>query len=154
LGFSVFVAPHMSEDERNAFRSALERMYDAEPDRAAGMAAWLLALLSTVGGGPRLAAYVARQPDKAWANWGWFGRRAGFLDMLAGLPDEASFVHEARRLIGKLSAPADLRLWLAATEWRELDLARDAVLAVSSKDEAAQMARILALVEAPETAAP
>jgi len=154
LGFSVFVAPHMSEDERNEFRTTLERMYDAEPDRSAEKATRVLALLSTVGGGPRLAAHVASQPDKAWQHTGWFWRPGGFLDMLAGLEDEAGFVHEARRLIGRLSTPSDLRVWLAATEWRELDLARDAVLATQNKEEAAAMARVLVQVEAPEAAVP
>lgn len=152
LGFSAYVVPQMSEDERRDFRGALEQRYDAEQDPA--KAALLLAFLSTVGGGPRLAAMVAKEPDKAWANKGWFDGPAGYLDMLAGLADEASFVSEARRLIGKLSSPSELRLWLAATEWRELDMAKDAVLAVRSKDEAAALARILALVEAPEAALP
>jgi predicted DNA-binding WGR domain protein len=154
LGFSSLVVPYMSVDERRELRSAIERMYDAEPDRSARKALWLLALLSTVGGGPRLAAHAASQPDNAWQNSGWFWRSGGFLDMLAGLEDEASFVHEARRLIGRLSTPADLRLWLAASEWRELDLARDVTLAMTAKDEAAAMARVMALVEAPEAALP
>jgi predicted DNA-binding WGR domain protein len=154
LGFSAFILPQMSEDERRDFREAMERMYDVEKDPSSLKAAMLLAFLSIVGGGPRLAASVANQSDKAWANQGWFWRPSGHLDVLAGLADEASFVREARRLIGKLSAPADLRLWLAATEWRELDLARDAVIAEHSKDNAAAMARVLALVEAPEAALP
>jgi hypothetical protein len=154
LGFSAFVAPHLSNEERNALRSAIEQLYDAEPDRSAGRALGLLALLSTVDGGPRLAAYVASQPDKVWINAGWFHRPAGFLDMLAGVSGEASFVHEARRLVGRLNAPSDMRLWLAATEWRELDMAKDAILATTSKDEATAMIRPLVLVEAPEAALP
>jgi hypothetical protein len=159
FGFHAFIAPHVSESERNDLRDAIERMYDAEPDRTAIRAALLLALLAAVGGGHRLAAHVASRLDKAWIGGGaWvadkygFERPAGFLNMLAGLPDEASFVRETRRLICVLRPPADLRLWLAATEWRELDLARDAVLAARNKDESAVMMRILALVEAPETA--
>ena len=159
FGFHAFVAPHVSESERNELRDAIERMYDAEPDRTAIRAALLLALLAAAGGGSHLAAHVASRPDKAWISGGahwwqtyWFERPAGFLNLLAGLPDEASFVREARRLVCVLRPLADLRLWLAATEWRELDFARDAVLAAQNKDEAAAMMRILALVEAPETA--
>ena len=112
-------------------------------------------LLSTVGGGERLAAWVASQADSAWDLSGdGYARSVGHLDVLAGLADEASFVREARRLIGGWRTPSDLRLWLAATEWRELDLGRDAVLAATAKDDAAAMARLLALVEAPEAALP
>ncbi|MBO0755784.1 MAG: DUF4132 domain-containing protein [Bradyrhizobiaceae bacterium] len=150
VGFSAHVVRQMSDNERRDFRASMERIYDAEQDPA--KAALLLAFLSTVGGGPRLAASVAKEPDEAWANTGWFHAPTGYLDMLAGLADEGSFVSEARRLIGKLSSPSDLRLWLAATEWRELDLVKDAVIAARSKDESTALARILALVEAPEAA--
>jgi predicted DNA-binding WGR domain protein len=154
LGFSARVVPQMSEKERHDFRGTMERMYDAEPDLSSPRAALIVACLSTVGGGHRLAAWVAAQPDDAWQSAAWYWRSTGHLDLLAGLDDEASFVREARRLIGRLGTPSDLWLWLAATEWRELDLARDAVLAKTAKDEAAAMARVLALVEAPEAALP
>jgi Domain of unknown function (DUF4132) len=151
LAFSRLVVPQMSEDERNDFRRAMARLYDAEPAPSSGGAVLRLAFLSTVGGGDRLAAWVAAQPDGAWLEFEWYGLPSGYFDVLAGLADEASFVREVRRLIGRLHRPSDLRLWLAATQWRELDLARDAVLATGTKEDAA---RTLALVEAPEAAMP
>ena len=155
LGFSAFVLPQMSEQERGDFRAAMERRYDAEADPSSLRATAMLAFLSTVGGGARLAAFAAGKPDKAWENQAWFGGpSSGHLDVLAGLADEASFVREARRLIARLVSVSDLRLWLAATEWRELEMAKDAVLAARAKDEAAALARTLALVEAPEAALP
>ena len=155
LAFSRFVVPQMSEEERNHFRGAMERMYDAEPAPSSGAAVLRLAFLSTVGGGDRLADWVAGQPDGAWA-FGYYGYNlsSGYLDVLAGLADEASFVREARRLIGRMTTPSDLRLWLAATEWRELDLAKNAVVGMTFRDDAATMARLLALVEAPEAVVP
>jgi predicted DNA-binding WGR domain protein len=146
--FAEYVAPHMTENERREYRAALEQMYDAEQDSAS--ADLLLGFLATVGGGSRLAAWVAKQPDKDWVDR-WISPS---LVILAGLADEASFASEARRMIGKLVEPSQLRLWLAATEWRELDRVKDAVIAARTKDEAATMARILALVEAPEAALP
>ena len=155
LAFSRLVVPQMSEEERNHFRGAMERMCDAVPDPSSAQAALRLAFLSTVGGGERLAAWVASQPDGAWTSFDWYCLLpSGYLDVLAGLPDEASFVRETRRLSGRLHRPSDLRLWLAATEWRELDLARDAVLAAGTKDDAGALARMLALVEAPEAVVP
>jgi predicted DNA-binding WGR domain protein len=155
LGFSAFVLPQLSEHERSDFRAMMERRYDAEADPSSVRATALLAFLSTVGGGARLAQFAAGKPDRAWENQAWFGGPgSGHLDVLAGLPDEASFVREARRLVARLVSVSDLRLWLAATGWRELDMAKDAVLAARTKDEAAALARALALVEAPEAALP
>ena len=155
LGFSAFVLPQLSEHERSDFRATMEARYDAEADPSSIRASALLAFLSTVGGGARLAAFAAGKPDRAWENNAWFGGPAsGHLDVLAGLPDEASFVREARRLVARLVSVSELRLWLAATEWRELDMAKDAVLAARTKEEAAALARALALVEAPEAALP
>jgi predicted DNA-binding WGR domain protein len=152
LGFAEYVAPQMTEHERRDYRATLEQMCDAEQDPAT--AALLIGFLSTVGGGPRLAAWIANHPDKAWANAGWYRSPSSNLVMLAGLADEASFVSEARRLVGQLNTVSDLRMWLAATEWRELDLIKDSVIATRTKDDAATLARILALVEAPEAAPP
>jgi hypothetical protein len=148
-GFVEFVALHLQEHERTELRDALERRFDAETDTA-DRARWHLALLATVGGGRRLSDHVAAQPDGAWK-----GRSAGGgLDMLSGLADEASFLREARRLHCLPSLPPELRLWLAATEWRALDAVKEPILRVTSKDDAAERARILALVEAPEAAMP
>jgi hypothetical protein len=158
LGFATFIAPQLSEDERSSLRSRLEQAYD-EPDRRTQRTQLRLALLATVGGGARLAGYVAGLPDGAWGGWHytplqdlWRISRTGNLDMLAGLADEASFVREVRRLGCKPRGRSDLRLWLAATEWREVDIASEAVIAAGNKDEAAAMAHVLGLVEAPETA--
>jgi hypothetical protein len=149
-GFARLVAPYLDEGERTGLRGTLSDLHEAEVDRNAERAWLLIALLSTVGGGERLAAHVAAQPDRAWAR-DWRHGYDGYLEMLAGLPDEESFVREARRLGCTRGAP-DLGLWLAATEWRELDVARDSILGMTTKDGAATRARILALVEAPEAA--
>jgi predicted DNA-binding WGR domain protein len=55
LGFSAFVLSQMSEDERSEFRATMERLYDAEADPSSVRATAMLAFLSTVGGGARLA---------------------------------------------------------------------------------------------------
>lgn len=158
-GFARFIAPQLPEDERSSLRSALEQAYDAEPDHSTPRAQLRLALLATVGGGARLAAHVAGLDTGAWraprstAFQHLFGiESSGHLEMLAGLADEAHFVREARRLGCMPRGPSDLRLWLAATAWRELDIASAAVIAAGNKAQAAAMVRVLGLVEAPETA--
>lgn len=155
LGFADTVAPYLLEPERAPLRTRLERAWDAEPPETP-RARLLLALLATLGGGERLAAYVDRLPDGAWArppaNPLWQQWRSGYLDMLAGLPTEAAFVGAARRLGCLPRGPSDIRLWLAATEWRQLDAVRDAIIAAKHEHEAAMMVRLMGLAEAPETA--
>lgn len=149
--FSQYILPYMSEEERANFRNTLEKAYDDERDVSSGPAIFIISLLSIIGGGSRLAVHVASQPNGSWSNrW----NSEGNLDVLAGLANEAAFVAEARRLLGKLTSPAEVRLWLAATEWRELDMVADAVKAAGSKDDATALARLLALVEAPEAVVP
>jgi len=146
--FCELIVPQLRGGERTAFLEAMRRRYDAKAGISTPGAHFVACLLSAAGGDPRVAAHAASQPDKSWRH------RDGAFELLAGVGDEATFVHEARRLIGLLRSPRELVLWLAATEWRELDMVRDAVLAATSKAEAADMTRILARVEAPETALP
>lgn len=155
-GFAAFIACSLEANERSALREGLERAFDAQ-NPASPMAHLLLALLSTVGGRQRLASYLASQPDGAWArDWSgdYYTRPSGHLDVLAGLGDEASFVREARRLGAQMRLTSDRRLWLAATEWRELSVLQSQALAATAKHRAAAVARVLALVEAPEAALP
>jgi len=150
-GFYEQVAPRMNLEEREELRKAMERIYDSETDRSSFKAAYAVIFLSTVGGGPRLAACVSNALGPATPNqWNWVTN----VRVLAGLGDEASFVAESRRLAVPLLEASDVRLWLAATEWRELEYAASAVIQASTKDAAAGMARALALVEAPEAAGP
>jgi hypothetical protein len=153
-GFAAFVAPWLDADERSTLRDTLGRAFDAL-DLATATAHLVLALLATVGGGQRLATYIAGLPDGAWArDWSRGGRPIGHLEVLTGLGDEASFVREAARLGVRPRLASDRRLWLAVTEWRELDVLKDQAIAASAKDDAAAVVRLLALVEAPEAALP
>jgi predicted DNA-binding WGR domain protein len=150
-GFYETIVPFLNSDERAELRAGLIRMYEAEPDRASFKVTYTMIFLAMVGGGPELTAYVAGQPDGSWVD-PYYSR--GNLRVLAGLENEESFVAEAKRLAVPIRDVDDLRLWLAATEWRQLDRAADAVARASAKDLATSMARTLALVSAPEAGGP
>lgn len=164
-GFATYIVPYLKEQDCAALRQGLEQAYDASCDeehrRAAPVgtqrAQLLLALLSTVGAGTRLPAYLAGLPDGAWSGDPelrlWTDLSAGHLELLAQLDDEASFVHAARRLGCVPTQATEQRLWLAATEWRELGVLKDWALH-ALYPEADEVARHLALVEAPEAALP
>lgn len=156
IGFTSCVAPYIADAERGPLRERLERAWDTEPSPETPRARLLMALLGGIGGSERLCHYLQGLPDGAWArplaNPLWHHWRSGYLDMLAGLPSEADFVSAARRLGCLPRGPADIRLWLAATQWRQLDAVRDAIIAAHHEHEAATLVRLLGRVEAPETA--
>lgn len=149
--FYETIVPFLNPDERAQLHAGLIRMYEAESDRASFKAKYTMIFLAMVGGGRELTAHVAGQADGSWADLYY---SPGNLRVLAGLENEKSFVAETRRLAVPIRDVDDLRLWLAATEWRELDKAADAVARASAKDLATSMARTLALVSAPEGAGP
>lgn len=166
--FATQVAVHLCEAERAPVRAWLEEMIETlpvtppstvgqpRPQRDA-----YLALLACVGGGPLLARYIAHFPDRAWADAPQSSDRSRkkevprndpHIDLLIGLPDAATFLQEARRLGSRPRTPEDARLWLGVTQWHCLRTLQEVVEA--STQDAAALARVLALVEAPEAAEP
>jgi hypothetical protein len=157
-GFATFVVPALDDEDRTHLLAALGHPHGLQLPSSDPWAPAreheLRMLLSVVGGGRLLADHVAAQQDGAWAARDWFQCPLGYLDLLAALEDEACFVREVRRLGCHLNVPSDLRLWLAATGWRRLDVARDAIMHARSRQQVDALARVLARVEAPEMALP
>lgn len=156
VGFARYVAPYLDEPTRNSLRATLERLYDEESGPASDRSSLLMSLLATVGGGERLVSFLSSQQEGCWEKYRHHRLRSdtGQFELLTGLPNEASFVREARRLGCLPMNRSDLEIWLAATQWRALDVIRDGALAMTSKVDARVRVRALALVEAPEAAAP
>jgi hypothetical protein len=100
-----------------------------------------------------LSAHVAAQPAGAWADHRSPGTE-GNLELLAGLEDEAAFVRETQRLRCTPIMAGDIRLWLAATEWRALEPVKNLILQSANREVATARAQELARVEAPEAALP
>lgn len=73
-------------------------------------------------------------------------------DIVFGLSSAALVEEHARRLRLRLTTAAHVRAWLAHTELSALDYARDHILRITNKAEAASLAAALAVVKAPEVA--
>jgi hypothetical protein len=74
------------------------------------------------------------------------------LDVVFGLGSAAEVEEQVRRLKLRLREPRYARAWLAHTEYSALDWLRDSIVAEKRSGRAAPLARVLALVHAPEAA--
>lgn len=142
---SASVREEILADMRERFHSA------ASPDREEALVA--LAFMGTIRGGSELESFLMSPSAPAIEGVDFA--------TLAGLSCEEDFVSAAKRIGLTIPVPNDYQmdrcldaalLWLAATEWRHLDMLVQSIVAATSKDECAALARVLALVEAPEAA--
>ncbi|MBL9152560.1 MAG: DUF4132 domain-containing protein [Verrucomicrobiales bacterium] len=157
--FHALILNYTSAEERARFREVMAARFNRETDLHSDAAQLALSYLAPVRGGAELDRAIASIPPGVSGN-----QQTICLNLftLAGLADEASFVREARRLKVAIPPPngystdaaiAYALIWLAATEWRELDWIVNALVDNTPKDDTAKLARVLAKVEAPETAA-
>ncbi|HSI83368.1 MAG TPA: DUF4132 domain-containing protein [Candidatus Methylacidiphilales bacterium] len=155
--FSTNVVPYMSLRERDEFRSELEQLYQGETNKSSPLTLMICNLLTSVGS-RYIEEFLTQIPAHSPGTHRWtsyYGYDSnGILSLLVGLPDEATFTREGLRLLNLLRSRDDFRLWLAATEWRQLNFLKDSVLKIDDKAQAAVLARSLAQVEAPEAALP
>lgn len=151
--FAAQVLNYESAQVREEVRADMAARYHDAEDPKSMEAQLALAFMSVIRGGPELDALMAFQTYPAPSGLS--------LAVLTGLPSEQDFVAAASRLGISIPVPngyASERvleiatLWLAATEWRHLDMLVKPIVAATSKDECSQLARVLALVEAPEAA--
>jgi predicted DNA-binding WGR domain protein len=157
--FAKLVLIYESADERQKFRAAMAARFHREADPQSAAAQLALSFLAPVSGGAELNQYLASLPPVVSGQAPPHGCHNLFT--LAGLPNEDSLVRETHRLAVQLPSPNGYhmergieltRLWLAATQWRQLDMITRCIVQGTSKDETAKFARVLALVEAPEAA--
>jgi predicted DNA-binding WGR domain protein len=151
--FAAQVLSYESSQVREEVRANMAAHFHAAEDPKSMEAQLALAFLGVIRGGAELDAFMTCQSYPAASGLS--------LAALAGLPSEQDFVAASSRLGLTIPVPngyASERvrgvalLWLAATEWRHLDMVVKPIVAATSKDECAQLARTLALVEAPEAA--
>ena len=145
--FREHVAPYLTQDKRRGLADRLSQRLRAETQNET-VRTRLVELLSCLGGSDAYAEAIAARASGA-GRWGWDHLT---FDDLAGLPSAERFASEVLRLVKDIRTPADARLWLVATGWQSLELIADAVCAQGSKADAEALARVLALVEAPEAA--
>lgn len=149
----AWLVPYLSAQERESFQSALrphvlaaarnaaEERYEA--DRR------LFVLAGRLGLHRELASVVqAMSPIPAESGHGM----RKYIDIVLGLGSAAEILREAKRLKIHPTSEEQARAWLATTGFAGLETLATAVLAQTDKEQAAELARALALVDAPEVA--
>ncbi len=151
--FAAQVLNFEPADVREGVRADMAARYHGAGAPNSIEALLALAFMGVIQGGPELSSVVASLSSPAHSGLS--------LAVLAGLSNEQDFVAAASRLGMLIPVPngyaservhQGATLWLAATEWRHLDMIVKPIVAATSKDEGSQLARVLALVEAPEAA--
>jgi predicted DNA-binding WGR domain protein len=150
-GFREYVLPYLTAAEAESCRAAVRDCLDPK-DTDGTWNAWCLA--AYLGMNEELKPAVAGWADGSLSHYGYYHHDCWEIAPLLvfNLPDSALVESEARRLQVPLVFPDAVAAWLVHTQWRALDRVRDGVLAVTQKDLAERLTKVLAQVQAPEAA--
>jgi hypothetical protein len=151
-GFRQYVLPHVTQAEAEALRAIIRPHLD--PNNTSDQDWYTTCLAAYLGMHEELKAIVAGWKDGQFAKGHYYSTDCWDTAhvIVFNLPDSPLVEAEARRLQLKLPAPDAVAAWLVHTQWRALDLVRDSILAVTQKDRAEKLTKVLARVQAPEVA--
>ena len=149
--------PYLADEELGRLRKILKSHLDPKDWSKDESPAFHLA--ARVGMPDELLKVVTSWPDDMYENKDVSNHPQG---VIFGLGSAALVEAHIRRLKLPLQYPSDIRAWLAHTEYRALDLVRDCVMNATStydadgqrtaKENAEEMLKAFACVEAPEAA--
>jgi predicted DNA-binding WGR domain protein len=155
-GFRKYIFPYLSGSHREALRALVRQKLD--------LSRWPTDYYETPHASFHLAAALGLHEEvralvEGWADDQYVGEtHFDFYHMpqevVFGLGDPRLMEAEMRRLKLVLKKRDHVRAWLAHTEYGALDYVRDSILANTNKEEAQALLEVLALVRAPEAAAP
>lgn len=153
-GFRRHVLPYLDPPTRARLSALLAARLDPAgwpgDGYTGGPPAWYLA--AQLGGqAAALRALVESWPDACFAQGAADYHQHPQL-VIFGLDQPALVARHLGRVGLRLSCPDDIRAWLAHTELSALDMVRDSILAEQSKDRAAELTEVFALVQAAEAA--
>ena len=107
---------------------------------------------ASLGAHDELLAVVSSWPNDRFADEDWYDAYHVPQLMIFGLGSQELVQEHMRRLDLRLRFDVYMRAWLAHTEYAGLDFAARTVCTTKNKDTAAELAKVLALVHAPENA--
>jgi predicted DNA-binding WGR domain protein len=156
-GFRKFVLPYLTAEHKNLFRDAVRgALGPAVAPLNIHTIPTSLYLAAMLGLHDEVLARVTGWPDGCYATAAYSFRRDTVTPMahhvVFGLGSAELVAFHARRLGLKPCAPDIIRGWLANTEYAGLDLIRDAIRDVTTKDECDALLATFCLVNAPEAA--
>lgn len=156
-GLLAYVIPYHEPAElekiRDSLRETISPFLPANHYRKFPQQHYLGAML---GCHDEMVAVVANIPDDHYSNNSdWDGTHyQNPQQLIFGLPDRASVIAEFNRLHLKLRSPEEVISWLALTGLDALDVITASICSVTSKDDAAKIAKPIGRVVAPEMAVP
>ncbi len=155
-GWHRYVLPHLDDAQRAKLlarvrpkitAAALPTDYYEEPSTEFLVGA-------SLGAHDELLAVVSSWADDRFSGEDWHDAYHVPQLMIFGLGSAELVSTHMRRLGLRLRFDAYMRAWLANTEYSALDWASKTICDTKNKDDAAKLAKVLALVHAPENAAP
>ena len=155
-GFRRRVLPYLSDAEYRTMQDDLRAVLSpsALPPNHYAAFPFGFYLAALLGLHEEVGRLVRSIPDDHYAagDWNDFYQRPQLL--IFGLGDPQSVESEMRRLKLVLKKPDYIRGWIAHTEDSALDLVRDSILSINSKDDCAGLIDVFVKVVSPKTAAP
>jgi len=156
-GWHTHVLPLLTEDERTSLldrvRTAVTPAKYPSSDYYAEPAAEFL-VAASLGAHDELRAVVESIPDGHYGGEDWHDAYHVPQIMIFGLGSAELVQKHMRRLNLALRFEVYVRAWLAHTEYGGLDWVAKTICETTNKDKASELAKILALVHAPENAGP
>lgn len=156
-GFRRYVVPYLTPEQRAVLRARVQPLLDfnrwpAWPEAFQQVPPLAFHLAAQLGLSEPLRALVESWPDGHYQDGSRnYAHRPA--EILFGLAGAEQVAHHVRRLKVPLWEPDYICAWIAHTEWRALDLPRDAVVKRDDREDAEWMLAPLTRVYAPETAA-
>jgi predicted DNA-binding WGR domain protein len=151
-GFREYILPYLTEAEAEALRAVVRPFLD--PNDTSNQSWYIRCLAAYLGMREELSVIIAGWPDGQFAR-AYFHMTECWETahvMVFNLADDRLVEAEARRLGLLLPTPEAVAAWLVRTHWHALDRVRDSVLALSQKDRAEKLTKVLAWVQTPEVA--
>jgi hypothetical protein len=151
-GFREFVLPHVIAEEAETLRARIRRYFD--PNDTSDQDWYIRCLAAYLAMREELRLIVAGWKDGQFADFHYYRDDCweSAHVLVFNLPDSGLVEAETRRLGLSLPTADAVAAWLTHTQWHGLDLVRDSILAVTQKDRAERLTKVLARVQAPEVA--
>ncbi|MCU0709597.1 MAG: WGR domain-containing protein, partial [Pirellula sp.] len=159
-GFNRHVVPYMTIPQREEIRNRILKNWDPTIEPSSHPASNYEGfpveyyVAASIGMHEEVLSVVSRWSDDRYQKNEFLDHRHKPQELLFGLGSAQIIESEWRRLRLKMRTPADVRAFLACTEYAALDCVANDVITQTNKDECQALLNAFTLVRAPEAAEP
>jgi predicted DNA-binding WGR domain protein len=152
-GILRFAVPYWTAAERKAAADMIRKEWDPSTSPADFYESFPVDFyIAAAIGMPEIADVIAGWEDNRYGKEDWNDHYQRPQELLFGLKNPDQLASEWRRLRLRMRSAAQVKTFLAATQYSALDCVRDAVLAETNKERCEELMKAFALVIAPEAA--